>query len=90
MIDACGTLWITSPEEMPLGVPFVACCACGMDCDQMAWEAAILAGWSDFCYDPDGMSWNFVGHCPDCTAENAVWHDHKGEPVKAKKKRRRK
>lgn len=31
---------------------------------------AVVAGWLGITYDPDGLSWNFIGTCPDCSEED--------------------
>jgi len=33
-------------------------------------EAALAAGWTEIVYDPDGLSWNYLGTCPNCAKQN--------------------
>lgn len=50
----------------PLGTPFTLRCILCDAGDGLDSEAeAIAAGWRDIDYD-DGLSWNFLGTCPDC------------------------
>ena len=30
---------------------------------------ALVAGWENLSYDPEGFSWNYLGDCPDCIRE---------------------
>ncbi len=49
--------------EVPLSLMCYVCDA-GTEIDTL--EKAGKAGWRGIAYDPDGLSWNFIGHCPEC------------------------
>jgi hypothetical protein len=60
---------ITSAADLPKGVPFVMQCSeCDMDAPP-SWESAVLAGWTEIEADLNGMTWNFLGMCPECRDE---------------------
>jgi hypothetical protein len=46
----------------------VACVSCDAHIDGIA--EAQSEGWADITADPEGYSWNYLGVCPDCRAEN--------------------
>ena len=52
-------------------VPFtLSCCDC--DCESPAsFDAAVAAGWILIQFDPDGLSENYVGLCPQCAV---IWN----------------
>ena len=56
---------VTFPFDPLRDVPFViACVEC--DCDSPdSNEEAIVAGWTQINYAPDGFSANFYGYCPE-------------------------
>jgi hypothetical protein len=58
-----------NPLQLVPGVPFsLACCMC--DCDSPdTLEEAMAAGWTDIQFDPQGLSWNYLGSCPDHSVE---------------------
>lgn len=50
---------------------FSLCCTgCDAGGDIETPEQAIAQGWSDIDEDFDGRSWNYLGTCPDCRAED--------------------
>ena len=65
-------VWLTpsgEPVYVPLRektAPFVLTCTdceAGGECASL--KDAKAQGWMDIFFDPDGLSWNFLGHCPE-------------------------
>ncbi len=56
---------IERKEEIP---ETLSCDNCDASADSIA--EALQEGWIDLNYDPDGRSWNYIGHCPDCQKED--------------------
>ena len=56
---------ILCETDLPPDVPFsLSCVVC--DCDSPdSWFEAMFKGWTEIEYDPDGLSWNFLGYCPE-------------------------
>lgn len=55
------------PSDIPSDVPFsLVCERCdnGMEID--SYEAALAAGWTEICYEPDLLMAYFIGLCPRC------------------------
>jgi len=46
------------------------CCGCDAGDDVGSRLDAETKGWTDIVFD-DGLSWNFLGMCPDCLREEA-------------------
>lgn len=67
--DIPGAPATTRPLSVPPGIPFsLSCCSC--DCDSPdSLEEALAAGWTEIQFDPGGLSWNFLGYCPDHSQE---------------------
>lgn len=42
------------------------CSECDAGMDVVSYEQAMLRGWSDMMPDDHGMSWTWLGTCPDC------------------------
>lgn len=55
------------PDEMPFSI---SCAAC--DCDSPdSLEEALAAGWTNIQPTPDGLAENYLGYCPEHSAEAA-------------------
>lgn len=58
---------ITNSKQVTM--PFaLSCWNCGAT-DDTTPEDAIGNGWSAITEDEDGLSWNYVGTCPECDEE---------------------
>jgi hypothetical protein len=56
---------IETESDLMLGLPFsLACEACDRDSPE-SWCEAVVKGWTEICADSDGLSWNYIGLCPD-------------------------
>lgn len=77
----CECCWIQHPhhpaesidneaiDAINIGIPFVlACAGCDMSIDQQ--HEALLSGWKNITPDLAGLSWNFIGSCPECFARD--------------------
>ena len=61
--DDCHTKWIQ--------LPFSLCCQyCDAGSNTLTEQQAIGEGWIEIEADPGGLSWNFLGVCPDCIDEH--------------------
>lgn len=51
--------------DLPIDLPFsLSCMVC--DCDSPdSYAQAVLRGWTEIIVDRTGLSWNFLGFCPD-------------------------
>lgn len=55
------------------GVPFsLTCTDCDAGMNVGGLVQATADGWQNIQFDPDGMSWNFLGDCSDCVREDAT------------------
>lgn len=53
--------------DLPLDLPFsLSCRHCDIDPPGSSFTSAVLGGWTNIEVDRRGMSWNFLGCCPDC------------------------
>lgn len=54
-------------------LPFsLSCHACDAGTEIMSFEQAVLEGWTGIEEEVDGLSYNHVGLCPECRAEEEV------------------
>jgi hypothetical protein len=52
--------------------PFsLICSSCDMD-GPATYDQAKAEGWREIDFDETGLSWNFLGDCPDCVREEAA------------------
>jgi hypothetical protein len=60
---------MAEPEKRPEDVPFsISCYEC--DCaSPESMEQAIRDGWTEIQFTPDGLAENFLGYCPEHSAE---------------------
>jgi len=55
------------PDDAPSDVPFsLVCQSCDAGIGIESFEAALAAGWTEVCFDPDLPMANFIGLCPEC------------------------
>jgi hypothetical protein len=60
---------MTTASALSIGVAFVLTCGrCGDDCERETYAEAIAGGWTEIEPDLEGVSWNFLGHCPECSS----------------------
>jgi hypothetical protein len=56
-------------DELPRDVPFsISCYECDIDSPESL-DQALAEGWTDIQYTPDGLAENFLGFCPEHSAE---------------------
>ncbi len=59
-----------TPSTSKLTVPFVlSCTECDLGDEINSQRQAKRAGWTDLTFDPDGLSWTWVGVCSGCRAD---------------------
>ncbi len=62
----CGRL----PQAVETPAETGTCYHCDAMFDSLA--EALRQGWRDLTQDPTGLSWNYLGYCPDCQSEDAA------------------
>lgn len=64
-LNPFGRIDESAMEAIQLDVPFSLTCA---HCDAFidTPHEALLAGWQGITADLEGLSWNFIGDCPEC------------------------
>jgi len=52
-------------SSVNLAAESLTCGGCGNDGPETL-QDAVVEGWTRLVPDPAGLSWNYVGECPDC------------------------